>query len=181
MVVMAQPALDTTELVDIFLLLEKARTRSDKLDLLLKAKIYILNRMSKEQIRAFFVGEALNFEHLFSLDIWTKSLDGCEVEFVEPYDIVDRIFDSFDSLDQLIEFFHKQIIFLLDQSNDEKSKHICVKHVIRLSKNLGKYITIHLIPLYLIESCKLCQVKLLQISQAKKSNYKYSLFIKINK
>lgn len=135
--------LDTKELVETFVSLEKAKTKSDKLDSLLKAKQHILNVMSKEQIFSFFVNEPANFENMYMLEIWTKSLDGDDhnggiVEFVEPYDIIEKIFASFDNLNQLIDLFHKQIIFLLHQNKDEKSKHICVKHMIRLSKNLEK-------------------------------------------
>ena len=139
--------LDTKELVENFVSLEKAKTKSDKLDSLLKAKQHILNVMSKEQIFSFFVNEPANFENMYMLEIWTKSLDGDDhnggiVEFVEPYDIIEKIFASFDNLNQLIDLFHKQIIFLLHQNKDEKSKHICVKHMIRLSKNLGLLILI---------------------------------------
>ena len=131
--------IDTHELVEIFVSLERARTRSDKLDYLLKAKLYILNRMSKEHIREFFASEPANFEQLFLLDIWTKHLDGDHVEFVEPYDIIEKIFESFDHLHQLVDLFHKQIVYLLDQDKDEKCKHICVKHMIRLSQELEKW------------------------------------------
>jgi hypothetical protein len=141
--------IDTHELVDIFVSLERARTRSDKLDYLLKAKLYIINKMKKQDIREFFASEPSNFEQLFLLDVWTKHLDGDHVEFVEPYDIIERVFESFDHLHQLVDLFHKQIIYLLEQDKDEKCKHICVKHMIRLSKELDK-LSMNLDPVSLI-------------------------------
>ena len=144
------PALDSSDqstkqqqLIDLFssLQLTSSADKPKVLDLLYQAKLCVVNEMSKQQIIDFFVVEKTNFENLFLLNIWTKSLEETNgiVDFTEPYEIIEKLFSSFDSLDTFINMFESQIKYLLEQMKDEKIKHICVKHLIRLAKATSLY------------------------------------------
>lgn len=133
------PSLEPNQLIDLFNDLENAKTVKEKSDLLSKAKYYLLNQMSNEQIKAFFVSNASNFENLYKLNIWTKNLEESNgiVDFLEPYDILEKILGSCDSLIEFVNVFNEQTVFLITQDTDEKSKHILVKHLSNLVQNLG--------------------------------------------
>ena len=93
--------------------------------------------MSNEQIIEFFA-DKLNFENLFSLNIWTRSLEETSItEFSEPYEIIERIFACFTSMLELFSKFREKVFFLINQDQDEKVKHILLKHLIQLAKSLS--------------------------------------------
>ena len=141
------PSLNITEqdpvqqqLIDLFNSLQLSNLDKPKvLDLLYRAKLCVLNQMTKEQIFDFFVTDKNNFENLFLLNIWTSDLEKSNgiVDFTEPYEILEKLFGSFDSLDNFVNMFNTQIKCLLEQTKDEKIKHICVKNLIRLAKTTG--------------------------------------------
>jgi hypothetical protein len=108
---------------------------------LYRAKLCVLNEMTRDQIFEFFVTEKSNFENLFLLNIWTSDLEKSNgiVDFTEPYEILEKLFGSFESLEGFVNLFSAQIKCLLEQNKDEKIKHICAKHLIRLAKNSGKH------------------------------------------
>lgn len=129
-------------LIDLFISLESAGTNRQKSELLGKAKNYIFNQMDNLEVVDFFTKEnKKNFEYLFNLDIWTPSLDAANsvVNFLEPYDIIQRIFTSFESLRDFIDNFGEQIRFLLHQNKDENIKHLCVKHFTYLALHIGRF------------------------------------------
>lgn len=131
------PSVNSSNLIDLFNQLETSKNTKTKSELLGKAKYLIFNTLSTEQIIEFF-GDKLNFESLFSLNIWTKNLDESVVtEFLEPYDIIEKIFSCFTSLLHLLNEFKPQIFFLISQDKDEKVKHILVKYLLQLTKSLS--------------------------------------------
>ncbi len=128
------------QLIDLFNSLQLTNLDKPKvLDLLYRAKLCVLNQMTKEQIFEFFVTDKNNFANLFLLNIWTSDLEKSNgiVDFTEPYEILEKLFASFDSLDNFVNLFQSQIKCLLEQTRDEKIKHICAKHLIRLAKTTG--------------------------------------------
>lgn len=137
---MPSTEINDNTLLEIFNSLQSASTVKSKSDLLYKAKLHVLNEMSDEHIIQFFVLNKTNFENLFLLDIWTSSLEDSNgiAEFNEPYDIIEKIFSCFDSLPNFVSQFYHHIIHLLEQNKDEKIKHLCVKHLIRLTKRFSE-------------------------------------------
>ena len=107
------------------------KQKSENLSL---AKMVILNELTNDQIIDFFVDHKTNFENLFLLNIWTKSLEtsGGSTEFLEPYDIIEKIFSCFNSLQNLLNKFQYQLLFLIIQEQDEKVKHISIQNLTRL-------------------------------------------------
>lgn len=131
----ATPNPETLE--DLFDQVNSGNDEKSKLLALSKAKSFIMNKMSSEMIRESFINESANFESLFSLDIWKDKLeDGAMINFIEPYEIVEKIFGNFVTLIDLISNFKEQIQFLINQNKDEKVKHICVSNMIKLTKSL---------------------------------------------
>jgi hypothetical protein len=143
------PSIDSTyqdpiqqQLIDLFNSLQLTNlAKPTVLDLLYRAKLCVLNEMTKDQIFEFFVTEKSNFENLFLLNIWTSDLEKSNgvVDFTEPYEILEKLFGSFESLDSFVNLFNDQIKCLLEQNKDEKIKHMCAKHLIRLAKNSGNH------------------------------------------
>jgi hypothetical protein len=133
------PSAEPDELVKLFDQVESAQTMKTKAEHLTKAKFHILNQMSNDEIFNFFVRNPKNFENFFQLDVWTKSLEENNgiVEFLEPYDIIEKILSIFKSLDEMIDSFCQELIFLFEQDKDEKVKHIAMKILIQLVANLG--------------------------------------------
>lgn len=131
---------EPNELVRIFNELESAKGLKSKSDLLGKAKHFILNRMSDDDIAKFFVQDANNFKNLFLLDVWTRKLDETNgiVEFTEPYDIIERILSLFKSIDDLVNdaSTYDKILYLFEQGKDEKVKHLLVKRLTELVSGL---------------------------------------------
>lgn len=131
------PSVQPDELAKIFDELQHAKSTKSKSDLLSKAKHFILNRMSAEELRTYFVqGSTRKFEDLFLLDIWTKNLEKCNgiVEFTEPYDILEKILDLFGSVDEILdEAFYGKAVFLIEQDKDENVKHLFMKRMIQLA------------------------------------------------
>jgi hypothetical protein len=131
------PSVESPVLIDLFLQLESSKNTKTKSELLGKAKYLIFNSMSNEQIIEFFA-DKLNFENLFSLNIWTRSLEETSItEFSEPYEIIERIFSCFTSMLELFSKFREKVFFLITQDQDEKVKHILLKHLIQLAKSLS--------------------------------------------
>ena len=133
------PALETSDqnkLIELFNSLQLTSSPKAKADLLYQAELYVVNEMTREQMIDFFVVNKSNFENLFQLNIWTSDLEKSNgnVDFTEPYEIVEKLFNSFESLDNFVKMFSEQIRYLLAQDKDEKIKHICVKHLNRLAK-----------------------------------------------
>jgi hypothetical protein len=139
------PSLEQTKLIELLLSFQGASTVKAKSELLGKLKHHILNEMKEEEIRGHFIQNSVNFEQLFQIDVWTASLDQTNgiVNFTEPYEIVDRIFNCFNSLEDCLRHFQSQIRFIVTQNKDEKIKHLCVKQFVRLIEHLGK-LTYHL-------------------------------------
>jgi len=145
------------DLLKIFTDLEAESTQGVKtqkqiVNLLLQAKDNICSRMTQAEVREYFLDRQM-FENMFLLDIWTPNLDEVNgvVNFVEPYTIIQKIFDSVSTTtttkidDQetsklcLLTFlstFQEQCLFLIDQNKDEKCKHQLVKHLIDLTTNI---------------------------------------------
>jgi hypothetical protein len=135
------PSVEQTKLIELLHSFDQAKTIKSRSELLGKAKQHILNDMTNEEVRGYFVESGSNFEQLFEIDVWTPSLDQTNgiVNFIEPYEIVDRVFNVFNSLDECLRQFNDQILFVLNQSKDEKVKHICVKQLYRLTERFGMY------------------------------------------
>ncbi len=123
--------IDSTPLVGFFEEINSASDVKAKSFALGKAKNYILNEMNAEMIKDIFVEDKLNFESLFALEIWTN-------DYAEPYDIIEKIFGSFDSLVELIDRFYESILFTINQKKDEKVKNTCLQYLIKLTKSLSK-------------------------------------------
>lgn len=102
-----------------------------------KAKRYILNEMPGEMLKEFFINETMNYESLFSLQIWKEKHQEERVDYMEPYEIIEKILSSFTSLVDFIGDFYGQILFTMKQSEDEKVKHIFVQKMINLTKCLN--------------------------------------------
>ena len=134
--------LDSSNLIDLFTQIDSTQNIKTKSELLGKAKNVIFNSMSNEQLINFFTKEnSNNFESLFSLSIWTPKLEESRIpEFIEPYEIIEKIFSCFDSLFTLFNEFKLQLLFLINQDKDEKVKHIFVKYLTQLTKSLSKFI-----------------------------------------
>jgi hypothetical protein len=134
------PSIEQTKLIELLLSFEGAHTVKAKSEQLGKLKHHILSEMGEDEIRSYFIQNSGNFQQLFQVDVWTPSLEHTNgiVNFFEPYEIADRIFNCFGSLEACLRQFHEQIVFILSQSKDEKIKHLCVKQLLRLTENLGK-------------------------------------------
>ena len=135
------PALTDSIMSSLDKLFEEIESATDfksKSMSLSKAKYFMLNEMTKETLREFFVANEDNFKNLFLLNIWTPSLeDQVTTEFLEPYEIVESIFRLFESLMDLLVNFKSQLVYLLNQNKDEKVKHTCVKKLTDLANSLG--------------------------------------------
>ncbi|RNA15472.1 26S proteasome non-ATPase regulatory subunit 5 [Brachionus plicatilis] len=129
---------ESAKLVELFDSIISASSFKQKSEILSHAKHFIFNQMTNEEIREFFVKNAINFQTLFSLDIWTKNLEdsGGIVDYPEAYDIIERIFHTFKSLNDLVNSFYDQVVFILTQNVDEKVKHVCVKCFLEFTKQL---------------------------------------------
>lgn len=103
-----------------------------------QAKKFIFDTMSSEMIKQAFVTEKENFKILFSLKMLRKQSDATD-GFSEPYEIMERIFATFSSLIELVEEFGDQILFLIDQNQDEQVKHLCVESMSRFTSSLSKF------------------------------------------
>lgn len=128
------------KLIKLFDCILSASTFKQKSEILSQAKYFIFNQMKNEEIREFFAQNPVNFQTLFSLDIWTRNLEetGGIVDYPEAYDIIEKIFLSFKSLNELILGFYDQVAFILTQDRDEKVKHLCAKCFLEFTKQLGK-------------------------------------------
>ena len=123
-------------LIKIFDDLQTCKSEKSKLDGLTKAKSHILNHMTDEDIYSFFVSDSNHFSNLFLLDVWTKSLEESNgiVDFLEPYDIIERILAIFKSIDSFTgPMFYDKIVHLMTQQKDERVKHMLVKRLIELT------------------------------------------------
>lgn len=133
---MKMPSAETSELVKLFDDVQCAKTFKTKSELLSKAKHFVFNRMSNDDLRRFFVtdGDKAAFRNLFALDVWTANLDEKNgiVDFTEPYDIVERVFGLFASVEQLIDEFYLNALYVFEQESDEKVKHLFVKRLIEI-------------------------------------------------
>lgn len=138
---------NTSKLSELLGSFQQARTMRDKSELLSKAKRVILNEMSDDQIRSFFVDSTINFEALFQIDVWTDNLEEKNgmAEFTEPYDIVEHVFGQFDNLSDMLELFHDQLVFLLKQNKDEKVKHMFVKRLTKLTSKNNYFLVEYLV------------------------------------
>jgi hypothetical protein len=123
--------IESTPLISFFEEIDSAADERARSFALGKAKKYILNDMTDGMIKDIFALDKMNFESLFALQIWTS-------DFVEPYEIMEKIFGSFSSLIEFIDEFYCQILFTINQTKDEKVKHICVQNLIRLTNCLSK-------------------------------------------
>ncbi|CAF1088974.1 unnamed protein product [Brachionus calyciflorus] len=110
---------EKNKLIELFDRLSTTSSFKQKSDIVSQAKHFIFNQMNEDEIRAFFVNNPSNFENLFVLNIWTKSLEesGGIVDLTEVYDIIEKIFHTFKTLNDLVKFFYDQIVFLLNSSN----------------------------------------------------------------
>lgn len=132
------PSVESSNLIDLFTQIDAAKSTKLKGELLAKAKYVIYNSMSNEQLIDFFSRQDSNFESLFALSVWTPSLEESQIpEFIEPYDIIERIFSCFDTLFSLFNEFKSQLLFLINQEKDEKVKHLFLKYLTQLTKNLS--------------------------------------------
>lgn len=131
---------ESGKLIELFDGILSASSFKQKSEILSQAKYFIFNRMKNEEIREFFAQNPVNFETLFSLNIWTKNLEetGGIVDYPEVYEIIEKIFHTFKSLNELIFFFYDQVAFILTQNRDEKVKHLCAKCFLEFTKQLGK-------------------------------------------
>jgi hypothetical protein len=128
----------SSKLIELFTQVETASDFKTKSMTLANAKMFIFNEMNHENLMDFFVKISTNFEQLFMLNVWSKSLsDKASVEFFEPYEIIDKIFSLFGSLIELTDLFKIQLIFLINQMQDEQVKHLCIKTLVKLTKQLG--------------------------------------------
>lgn len=136
------PTQEPGELINYFISLADGGTVKAKSEVLAKAKQFIFNKMSDEELMMFFVRNEQNFHNFMLLDIWTKSLDDSNgiVEFLEPYDIIEKIFSLFKTLPAFLDSFYPNLNFLLSQNKDEKVKHMIVKHLIAIINTTGKYV-----------------------------------------
>ena len=130
---------EKSKLVEAFESLLEATSFKQKSDVLSQAKYFIFNQMKDDEIREFFVSNPSNFENLFNLDIWVRNLEesGGIVDYPEAYDIIQKIFHTFKSLNDLAKSFYDQIVFILTQKVDEKVKHLCVDCFIEFTRQLG--------------------------------------------
>jgi hypothetical protein len=124
------------KLQEYFLEISKIENDEEKIrNILIKASEYISLNMTPIEISSFFAIENKSFQIFFSqLDIWTKSLEETNgsTRFIEPYEIINKIFDCFPSIKSFIQDFGSNIIFIFDQQSDEKVKHICIKYITKL-------------------------------------------------
>lgn len=130
------PSVESNALVTLFNELNDSKTSKSKSLLLSKAKEHVMNRMTDDELFSFFLIDSTNLaDFLQHAQVWTPDLDACNgiVEYLEPYDIIERVFQLAKSLESFITppFFDKSI-FLLEQSHDEKVKHLLVKRLIQL-------------------------------------------------
>ena len=134
------PSTEQTKLIELLNSFETTKTNKSKSELLSKAKYHILNEMKPNDINAFFIQNKSNFEGLFHIDVWTSNLDETNgiTNFIEPYEIIDHIFNIFNSLSDLLFQFYDQIVYLLHQTQDENVKHICVKLMLRFTNHFSK-------------------------------------------
>ena len=132
------PSIDSTPLTGLFEEIDTTSDEKTKSSALGKAKYFILNEMTSEAIKEVFAKDKLNFESLFALKIWKSKLQEAIVDYMEPYEIMEKIFGSFATLVEYIDEFYGQILFTINQNEDEKVKHICVRTMIKLTKALSK-------------------------------------------
>lgn len=103
-----------------------------------QAKKFIFDTMTNEMIKQAFVADKENFKILFSLKTLRKQSDATD-GFSEPYEIMERIFATFSSLIELVDEFGDQILFLINQNQDEQVKHLCVESMSRFTSSLSKF------------------------------------------
>lgn len=98
--------------------------------ILAEAKCYIFNTMTKDMLKESFVCDEQNFEALLALK------QSQEENAREPFEIVELIFHSFNSLIELIDEFGSKILLLFKQDKDEELKQLCSKNLLRLATRL---------------------------------------------
>lgn len=125
-------------LVSIFDELRGAKSVQAKSNALSRAKEHVLNRMSADELRAFFLHDSSgHLTDLFEqLNVWTRDLDACNgiVEFLEPYDIVERILDLVETFELAFKDVrvYEKLVYMSEQTRDEKVKHELVKRLTQL-------------------------------------------------
>ena len=124
-------------LAEIMDAIEAAADDKSKSLVLAQAKKFILDTMTNEMIREAFVKEQENFKILFQLKMLRKQADETD-GFSEPYEIMEKIFSAFSSLIELVEEFGEQILFLINQDQDEQVKHLCVERMSQFTSILSK-------------------------------------------
>lgn len=136
------PSAECSALVNLFEELHGSQSSKAKSILLSKAKEHVLNRITEDELYSFFVNDSSthNFANFFELDVWTRDLDACNgiVEFLEPYDIIERILALVKSIESVLTepFYTNIAVFLLDKQNkDEQVKHMFLKRLIQLASS----------------------------------------------
>lgn len=119
-----------TKLSQLFVNLEAANDEKSKMLILAEAKNYVFNTISKEMLKESFINDQQNFEILLSL----RKEFGEQAR--EPLDIIEKIFDNFTTLIELIDQFNDQILFLITQEKDEQVKNLCLQIMVKLASHL---------------------------------------------
>ena len=133
-------------LIELFNSFYESNQFKSKSELLAKAKMFVFNEMSDQELVHFFVKDQ-NLENLFLLDCWTPTQREEDEEnerpdragkYYEQYDIVQKLLGCFKSHEELFQNFRPQLFYLIEQDKDEKVKHMTLDCLIRLSNEYYK-------------------------------------------